>query len=505
MKTTTDLERRRSTLALSSEDFRRLGHRLVDDIAHLLAQIPSGPVTRGLSPGEAKTLVATDTPLPEQGSDPEQLLQRALTLLGPNSLYNGHPKFWGYITSSPAPLGMLGDFLASALNPNVGGFVLSPVATEMEVQTVRWIAELINYPVECGGLLVSGGNMANFVCFLAARADKAGYDVRAHGTRGAVERGLTVYASRETHTWIQKAADLFGLGTDSIRFIGTDTEQRVKIDDLAAALKKDKADGYVPMLVSGSAGTVSTGVTDDLPAIAELCREYGAWFHVDGAYGGFAAVADNIDPNLRELSHADSVAIDPHKWLYAPLEAGCSLVRHREKLRAAFSYHPPYYHLGEEAVNFFELGMQNSRGFRALKVWLQLQHIGRAGYKQLIEDDIRLARVMYDQIAAYPELEALTQYLSITTFRFVPADLRAKTGEAATETYLSALNKELLARLEKSGEAFVSNAVLGDRFVLRACIVNFNTTLADVQALPEIVARIGRTVDAGMRTSYRLA
>jgi glutamate/tyrosine decarboxylase-like PLP-dependent enzyme len=505
MKSSDDLEKRRSTPAMPSEEFRRLGHQLVDDIAALLEAIPTGRVTRGLSPGEVKDLVRTETALPEHGTAPDLLLRRALTLLGPNSLFNGHPKFWGYITSSPAPLGILGDLMASALNPNLGGFVLAPVATEIEVQTVRWIAELINYPVDCGGLMVSGGNMANFVGFLAARADKAGYDVRTRGTGKIDGRGLTVYASRETHTWIQKAADMFGLGTESIRWIDTDDHQRVNVTELAAALREDRAAGHTPMLVSGSAGTVSTGATDNLPALAELCREYDAWFHVDGAYGGFAAAADSVDPNLSGLSEADSVAVDPHKWLYAPLEAGCSLVRDREKLRRAFSYHPTYYHLGEEAVNFFELGMQNSRSFRALKVWLLLQQLGRSGYRRLIEDDIRLAGVMYDEIAAHPELEALTYFLSITTFRYVPADLEGRIGEHPTETYLSALNKELLARLEKSGELFVSNAVLGDRFVLRACIVNFNTTLADVRAVPEIVVRLGREVDTGLRASFRTA
>ena len=505
MDSTSDLEKRRSTLAMSADEFRRLGHKLIDDVASLLEALPSKPVTKGLRPGEARALFGSETPLPENGTAAGVLLDKALELLGPNSLYNGHPKFWGYITSSPAPLGILGDLLASAVNPNVGGYVLSPVATEMEVQTVRWIAELLRYPVDCGGLLVSGGNMANFVGFLAARADKAGFDVRTQGTGGKAGKGLTVYASRETHTWVQKAADLFGLGTDSIRWIGTDDQQRIDVAELRATVVQDMKDGFTPMLISGSAGTVSTGAIDNLPAIAAICKEHDIWFHVDGAYGGFAAVAENVDPNLRALSEADSVAIDPHKWLYAPLEAGCSLVRDREKLRKAFSYSPPYYHLGEEAVNFFELGMQNSRGFRALKVWLQLQQIGRSGYQQLIEDDIRLAKVMYHEVAACAELEALTQNLSITTFRFVPEDLKTTVGEEKTEKYLSVLNKELLGRIEKSGEMFVSNAILGDRFVLRACVVNFNTTLTDVKALPAIVLRHGREADQKLRSEYQLS
>jgi glutamate/tyrosine decarboxylase-like PLP-dependent enzyme len=218
---------------------------------------------------------------------------------------------------------------------------------------------------------------------------------------------------------------------------------------------------------------------------------------VDGAYGGFAAMLPDASPELRALSQADSVAVDPHKWLYAPLEAGCALVRDPEKLREAFAYHPPYYHFGVEAINYLDYGPQNSRGFRALKVWLALQQAGRKGYEQMLADDIQLAKTLHELVVQKPELEAFTHSLSITTFRYVPRDLNEP--DEKTDEYLNQLNTELLTRLQNSGEAYISNAVNDGRFVLRACIVNFRTSLADIEALPEIVLRIGREVDAELR------
>jgi glutamate/tyrosine decarboxylase-like PLP-dependent enzyme len=286
--------------------------------------------------------------------------------------------------------------------------MLSPAATEIEVETVRWIAELIGFPTTAGGILVSGGNMANFVPFFAARAAQPDWKIRAEGATGPGGRRLRAYVSAETHTWIQKAADLSGIGTDAVRWIPTGKDQKVDLKALAHAIAEDRAAGDLPFLVVGTAGSVSTGIVDDLPAIAALCQQEKLWFHVDGAYGGFAACVPEAPPELRAgIALADSVAVDPHKWLYAPIEAGCALVRDPARLVDAFSYHPPYYHL-DEATNFVDYGMQNSRGFRALKVWLQLKHVGAAGYRKMIGDDIALARALYEAVGREPELEPMT-------------------------------------------------------------------------------------------------
>jgi aromatic-L-amino-acid decarboxylase len=486
-------------LAMDAEAFRRAGHELVDRVAAFLASVPERPVTPAESPADLRALLGGDAPLPEEGTDAAELLRQAADLLFDHSLLNGHPRFWGYITSSPAHVGMLGDLLAAAVNPNVGSWRLGPVATEIERQTVRWIAELIGYPADGGGVLVSGGNMANMVALFAARAAAAQWDVRREGLAVPAARPLCVYAGAETHTWIQKAADLSGLGTDAIRWIETDGEGRMEVAELRRALERDAEAGSCAVMVVATAGSVSTGAVDPVREIAAVCRDHGTWLHVDGAYGAFAAAVPGTPDDLRALHLADSVAVDPHKWLYAPLEAGCVLVRDPEALRNAFSYHPPYYHFGEEALNYVDFGPQNSRGFRALKVWLALRQAGRSGYVRMVGDDIRLSHALYAAVAAHPQLQAMTQSLSITTFRYVPPDLRASAEAMGAEAYLDELNQALLERIQSSGEAFVSNAVVRGRYALRACIVNFNTGIEDVQALPEIVARLGREVDAELR------
>ena len=481
---------------MDAETFRSLGHRLVDQLAQYLEAVPNGPVTRDQSPSAVREALDLSGPLPESGCDPGPLLERTTQRLFEHSLFNAHPRFFGYITASPAPIGMFGDFLAAALNANVGAWTLSPAATEIEMQTVRWIASLIHYPDDCGGLLVSGGNMANIVCFLAARAAKAGWNVREGGIAGPDGRRLRVYASAETHTWVQKAADISGFGTEAIRWIPTGAGLRMDVSALRRQIEADRSAGDVPCMVVGTAGSVSTGAVDPLSDIHLVCKDHDLWFHVDGAYGGLAAALPDASSDLRALSSADSIAVDPHKWLYAPLEAGCALVRDSQLLRAAFAYHPPYYHFDERATNYLDCGPQNSRGFRALKVWLALQHVGAAGYRAMIAADIRLARLMADEVRRHDELQLLTQELSITTFRYVPHGKRGRAIDEAAEREIDAFNRELLDRLQRGGEVFVSNAVIANRYVLRACIVNFHTTEVDVQATIDIVVRVGRELDA---------
>jgi aromatic-L-amino-acid/L-tryptophan decarboxylase len=482
------------TLDMPPADFRALGHELVDRIADHLALLPTGRVTPAEPAAVVRAALRADDDLPDKGSEPRELLVRASDLLFGHSLFNGHPRFLGYITSSAAPLGMLGDLLAAAVNANCGSFTLSPMATEIEAQTVRWIGELVGFGKNAGGLLVSGGNMANFVCVLAARAAKAGWDVRAGGIRPD-GKTLVMYASAETHTWIQKAADLFGFGTDAIRWIPVDEHQRMPVSDLVRRIQIDREAGHLPFLVVGTAGSVSTGAVDPLEEIAAICKQQDLWFHVDGAYGGLAAKVPGAPADLDALRLADSVAVDPHKWLYAPLEAGCVLIRDIAHLRAAFSYHPPYYHFQNDVMNFVDHGPQNSRGFRALKIWLALQQVGRTGALQMIADDMALSRDLYELTARHPRLEALTQSLSITTFRYVPPDLRERRDAPDVEEYLNRLNADVLTRIEQSGEAFLSTAVVGGRHALRACIVNFRTTRRDLDLVVELAVRLGDAAD----------
>ena len=510
---------RESPIDLPPGEFRRLGHALVDAAAELLASLPERPVSPGLTPSIVRAAMGDDA-VPERGAEPADLLRRATELLSRYSTFNGHPRFFGYITSSAAPMGLLAELLAATVNSNCGAWSLSPAATEIERRTVRWIAQLLGMPASSGGLFVSGGNMANIVAALAARASRAGWNVREQGISPSAGRGsLVLYASTETHTWIQKAAELCGIGAQGIRWIPVDADQRMRMDALRERVAADRQAGLTPCMIVGTAGTVSTGVIDPLREIAELCRAEGIWFHVDGAYGAPAVMLPDADADLVAMRDADSLAMDPHKWLYAPLEAGCVLVRDAEALHNAFHFTPPYYHFPGDpedlAVNFHEWGPQNSRGNRALKVWLMLQQVGREGYVQMIRDDIALARVIHDRARAIDDLEAATCRLSIATFRFVPPDLKSEKGPwrvprnagstdapgsiEARDQYLDHLNTRVLSAVQDEGLVYLSNAVLGGRFHLRACIVNFRTTTRDARALPDLVARVGRVIDRGER------
>jgi glutamate/tyrosine decarboxylase-like PLP-dependent enzyme len=490
---TSDLQDRKAPLAIGAEEFRKLGHELVDKIAEFLDGLPHRPVTTGESPQAIRKLLGSDD-LPEQGSPARELFARSADLLFDHSLFNGHPRFWGYITSSAAPIGILAEMLAATVNPNVGAAILAPMASEIEAQTIRWIADLVGYPRTCGGLLVSGGNMANFVGFLAACKAKANWDLKTDGM-AAGDKQLIAYVSKETHTWIDKAAELFGLGAKNVRWIETDVDQRISVEALEKQIVADLDDDLLPFLVVGAAGTVSTGAVDPLSDIASICTKYDLWFHVDGAYGAPAAILQDAPADLLALREADSIALDPHKWLYSPLEAGCTLVRDPRNLAETFGHKVAYYNFegshDDPPVNYHNLGPQNSRGFRALKVWLGLQHVGREGYVQMIGDDIRLSKALYEIVKRTPELEPITQGLSITTFRYVPE-------RVSDEAYLNNLNEEILNRLQKGGEVFVSNAIVDSKYVLRACIVNFRTTLFDVEALADIVVRLGKEVHSEM-------
>ena len=476
-----------------------MGHQLVDAISDFIHTIDEKPVTTGETPKQIQQLLGNAS-LPEKGTTVSELLAQSSDLLLNHSLLNGHPKFFGYITSSPAPIGVLADFLAAAVNPNVGANILSPMATAIEKQTVKWLAEFIGAPPSCGGLLVSGGNMANLTAFLAARTAKAPKNLKEDGLVN-LQSEMVFYCSRATHTWIEKAAVLFGHGTKAIRWIPTDADNKMKTDILRQTIHDDLKIGKKPFLVIGNAGDVSTGVVDDLSAIATICKEHDLWFHIDGAYGIPAAVIPQYKKLFEGIQEADSIALDPHKWLYAPLEAGCTLVKNPQHLIDTYSSHPVYYnfsnHGDEPSLNYYEFGFQNSRGFRALKVWMALQQVGRNGYIEMISRDIALSQMLFAQSKKHPELEAVTQNLSITTVRYVPTNyaLHGKEGQE----YLNRLNENLLNKLQEAGEVFLSNAVVADQYCLRACIVNFRTSEKDIQEVIEIIVREGRKVHEALQ------
>jgi len=478
--------KRKTSIEINKKDFKKMGYKLIDQISDFIDTIENKVVTPVETPKQLQQLLG-DSSLPDKGIAPEKLLARATDLLLDHSLLNGHPKFFGYITSSAAPIGALADMLAASVNPNVGAHILSPMATEIEKQTIKWLAELIGVSPTYGGILVSGGNMANFTAFLAARTAKAPNTIKEDGI-GPVSK-LIVYCSKTTHTWVEKATILFGHGSKSIRWIATDSENKMDNTVLEDAIKKDLDAGYNPFMAIGTAGDVSTGVVDNLTEIAAICKNHNLWFHIDGAYGAPAAVIPDLKKMFKGIAAADSIALDPHKWLYAPLEAGCTLVKDPNHLIATYSSHPEYYNFDSNeddiAQNYYEYGFQNSRGFRALKVWMTLQQIGRKGYIDIIGEDITLSKLLFQLADDHRKLEAVTQNLSITTFRYVPENF------SKDEAYLNTLNESLVNQLQQGGEMFLSNAIINDAYCLRACIVNFRTSKKDIEEVIEIVVKEG--------------
>ncbi len=498
MPTQSELQRE-DPFTLSEENFKKIAYQLVDNLAKFYATIPERKVTEGASPSEIWASLGNDR-LPDNGKEVEELITRVTQLLTDHSLLNGHPKFFGYITSSPTQIGALADLLAAAINPNVGANILSPMATAIEKQTIQWLAEFIGVPSSWAGVIVSGGNMANLTAFLAARTAKAPKSLKESGLQ-SLEKEMVFYCSKATHTWIEKAAVLFGHGLKAMRWIPALEDNSMDITVLKETIKTDLASGKQPFLVIANAGDVSTGVVDDLKSIAGLCKEFDLWFHIDGAYGVPAAILPECTNLFEGMQEADSIAIDPHKWLYAPLEAGCTLVKNPQHLIDTYSAHPVYYNFDntatEPTLNFYEYGFQNSRGFKALKVWLALQQAGKNGYINSIREDIRLAELLFHEAKKHPELEEKSQNLSITTFRYKPLDTSFHSQE-----YLNKLNEKMLNEIQKEGKAFLSNAVLKDHYYLRACIVNYRTSETDIHETVEIIIASGRKMHSELQQEF---
>jgi glutamate/tyrosine decarboxylase-like PLP-dependent enzyme len=487
------LEKRPIHLDLKSEEFRKIGHELIDKLSDYLESLDTRKVTTGESPSQIRSHFS-NVEMPDHGEDPASIVKEAYQLMEKHSLHIGHPKFWGFICGSGLPINWLADLLVSAVNPNLGGYVLSPMGTEIEKQTIAWLGALIGCPQHSAGILVSGGNMANMVGFWAARKAKAPFNIQKKGATNT----MISYVSGETHTWIYKAADLTGLGTDSIRWIKPDEQGKMPLDILAKAIKDDLEKGLHPFLVVANAGSVSTGAIDPILEIDKICKKHNIWLHIDGAYGGVAACIPGISQDLNAIDRADSIAIDPHKWLYSSLEAGCVLVKDQRYLENAFSYKPAYYkfeeHEGDSPTNFYQLGLQNSRSFRALKVWMALKQAGRLGYISNLQFDIELCKSFFKLLDDYPNLEAKSQNLSICTFRYIAEQYKNRSTLHTDE--INSFNENLLLKIQEGGEAFLSNAVINGVFYLRICIVNHRTTLKHIRSLPAIVLQAAKELES---------
>ncbi|HKX18832.1 MAG TPA: pyridoxal-dependent decarboxylase [bacterium] len=476
-------------LAMDPEEFRSVGHGVIDLVAEYLAGVRERPVYRRMTVDQRRVLL--EQPLPEDGLAPAAVLHRFQESVLPHPMGNGHPRFFGWVNAPPAPIAILGELLAAALNPSCAGG--DHAAIYLERCAVRWLAELLGYPLEGGmGLLVSGGSMASLTCLAAARhraVTALGGDVRREGLGGRT--GLVMYVSEEGHSCLRKSAELLGLGADAVRTVPVDRTWRLDVGALREAIASDRAAGRVPFCVCASAGTVNTGAIDPLDAVADLCAHERLWFHVDGAYGAPGVLDPAIAGRYAGMARADSLAIDPHKWFSVPVECGCVLVRDARLLRETFSLVPPYLQT-EEGKGFgglpwySEYGFQQTRGFRALKTWMTLAHLGRRGAGAHVARHNALARRLGEMVEAAPDFELMAPVtLSIVCFRYVPA------GRRDDDAGLDSLNKGIMQEVQAGGEAFLTNAVLG-RFALRACILHYATTEPDLAALVGVVRRTGR-------------
>jgi glutamate/tyrosine decarboxylase-like PLP-dependent enzyme len=464
----------------------------------LLSRLPDLPVRGRWSAEEVRRAVAI--PVPEEPMPEDRLLAYLRELALSWSTYPGHPRFLAYISGAGTVPGAAADLLAAGINMNVGGWQLSPSATEVELALTRFFAqEVFGLPEDSGGLVTSGGAMATFVALKVARDHRAGWDVRNLGVAAGPQLGL--YLSTETHVVSDRAADMLGIGWANVRHVPVDEGFRLRVDELEAAIGRDRAAGVRPFAVVGTAGTVSTGAVDPLEQIAEVCAREGLWFHVDAAYGGPAMLAEDLRPLMAGIERADSIAFDPHKWLSTPLTGGCVLLRDVSLLPASFDADPAYVHQDRErtgaGVDLGRWGPQFSRGFWALKVWVSLLAHGRAGYARRISHDAALARYLGERVRAHPRFElACPVGLSICCFRYVPADLA---DGPEREAYLDLLNERLVTEIQLDGRAFVSNAVLAGRPALRTCIVNFRTEAEDLDAVLAVADELGARLDAELR------
>ena len=472
------------TFDMTPEEIRRIGYLAAEAVAEHRQRLQSRPVFGKIGADAA----LFEEAIPETGQPIEKTLEFVRERILPFPMGNSHPRFYGFINATADPIGITADYLAAAMNPNCWGG--DHAAIHVEERVMKWLAELMGFPAGAEGILVSGGSMANFTALAAARRAMALGDVRVDGLSGSPP--LTVYASDQVHSCVDKAVDLLGIGTGHLRKIATDEKFRIRTDDLARAVAEDRAAGLRPAIVVGTAGTVNTGAIDPLSELADFCRRESLWFHVDGAYGAMARVSPRLAPLFAGIERADSIATDPHKWLYVPYEAGATLVREPGRLGATFRKFPEY--LASDAESpfpgpawFAERGVELSRGFKALKVWMGFKTHGRAGYASAIESDVRLAHFASAAVDERPDLERLAEtVLSILNFRYRPR------GREVSEEALDRVNRRIVNRLVGDGSFFLAPTVLKGRTALRVCIVNFRTREEDLLFLLDECERLGR-------------
>ena len=477
------------SLDITKEALDEISSRAAALVSEYFATIREQPV---LAPNYAgKTKEAINVELPLEGRPLDELIDECRTVMK-LSRHNGHPRFFGYIASPSTPIGAYADLIASALNANITCWRSGPAGTEIEQLVVRWLGSLIRYDDNAKGLLTSGGSMANMIALLIASRNKGGVEAARKGLWNA-GAPMTIYASEEVHMSITKGADILGFGRDQVRIVGCDERQRMRVDELVKKIEADKKTGLRPFCMVASAGTTNTGAVDPLDQVADVAREFNLWFHVDGAYGAPGVLDERKSHLFAGLERADSVSLDPHKWLFVPVDAGCLLFRDPVAAATAFSTEDADYikvhGLTEDAAfAYWDYGVELSRRFRALKVWLTLNYYGVRRLAEAIAEDNSLAAHLGELVSHADDFELLAPVeLSICCFRYVPrGDLN--------ERELDQLNEKIMAAVQKGGRAYLSNATMNGKFALRACITNFRTTKADLEETLATVREAARSL-----------
>jgi aromatic-L-amino-acid/L-tryptophan decarboxylase len=469
----------------SADEIRDWGDSVVQLMTDYLGDLRDRRVYRHMSSREIRDRL--DAALPTKGIDFDSLLKVFRQTIIPYSRQNAHPRMFGYVQSPGTPLGAFADLLASTVNANLTVWRSSPAPVELERLTIDWIRQILGFKAEAGGLFVSGGSMANLAAIAAARQAKDNSSGR-----------LRIYASSETHFSIAKAAALLGIGRENVRLIAVDERFKMRTDDLVTKITADLEAGYVPFCVVANAGTVNTGAVDRLEEIREIANRFQLWMHVDGSYGAFAVLAESARKLFAGVEQADSIALDPHKWLYLPVDVGCVIYRDPQIARAAFAHEAEYTRIigeeADEAFAFWDYGPELSRRFRALKVWMLLKGVGLHSLGEAIESNLACARYLDSMVRASDDFEMVAPVeLSIFCFRHAPLHLRSESPEA-----IDAFNERLLIALQRDGSSYLSNATLGGRFALRGCVLNYRTTLRDMEILLDDLRRVAKSLPTSL-------